>query len=132
MVVAGPDVYLYHKEDTERYILTNLNIVSSFLFGLLSQCESSQCHRLCHRQTDLCECTLRGVCGYWLLVQSTAYVQGALFLSASLGTAWQAFPCTRSCMSKSGCWKLWDCSLKTHIENVALHFITNIVVSQIQ
>lgn len=41
MVVAGPDVYLYHKEDTERYILANLNIVSSFLFGLLSQCESS-------------------------------------------------------------------------------------------
>lgn len=76
MVVAGPDVYLYHKEDTERYILTNLNIVSSFLFGLLSQCESSQCHRLCHRQMDLCECTLRGVCGYWLLVQSTDYVQG--------------------------------------------------------
>ena len=41
MVVAGPDVYLYHKEDTERYILANLNIVSSFLFALLSQCESS-------------------------------------------------------------------------------------------
>lgn len=29
MVVAGPDVYLYHKEDTERYILANLNIVSA-------------------------------------------------------------------------------------------------------
>lgn len=28
MVVAGPDVYMYHQEDTERYILANLNIVS--------------------------------------------------------------------------------------------------------
>lgn len=72
MVIAGPDVYLYHKEDTERYILTNLNIVSSFLFGLLSHCESSQCHR----QTDLCEGTCRGGRGYQLLLQSTAYVQG--------------------------------------------------------
>ncbi|PKU35186.1 disintegrin/metalloproteinase [Limosa lapponica baueri] len=31
MVVAGPDVYLYHKEDTERYILTNLNIGAELL-----------------------------------------------------------------------------------------------------
>lgn len=37
MVVAGPDVYLYHKEDTERYILANLNIVSGSVFGILSQ-----------------------------------------------------------------------------------------------
>nr|XP_042710257.1 uncharacterized protein LOC101944645 isoform X1 [Chrysemys picta bellii] len=33
LVVVGPDVYQFHKEDTERYILTNLNIVSGFLFG---------------------------------------------------------------------------------------------------
>ncbi|XP_062446969.1 A disintegrin and metalloproteinase with thrombospondin motifs 13 isoform X2 [Rhea pennata] len=31
MVVAGPDVYLYHKEDTERYILANLNIGAELL-----------------------------------------------------------------------------------------------------
>lgn len=70
--MAGPDVYLYHKEDTERYILTNLNIVSSFPFGLLSRCESSQCRR----QTDLCEGTSRGGHRYLLLLQRTAYVQG--------------------------------------------------------
>ena len=28
MVVVGPDVQQVHKQDTERYILTNLNIVS--------------------------------------------------------------------------------------------------------
>lgn len=27
MVVVGPDVQQVHKQDTERYILTNLNIV---------------------------------------------------------------------------------------------------------
>lgn len=37
MVVAGPDVYLYHREDTERYILANLNIVSGSVLGILSQ-----------------------------------------------------------------------------------------------
>lgn len=37
MVVAGPDVYLYHREDTERYILANLNIVSASVLGILSQ-----------------------------------------------------------------------------------------------
>ncbi|XP_064027480.1 A disintegrin and metalloproteinase with thrombospondin motifs 13 isoform X3 [Pogoniulus pusillus] len=31
MVVAGPDVYSYHREDTERYILTNLNIGAELL-----------------------------------------------------------------------------------------------------
>ncbi|KAM9370808.1 A disintegrin and metalloproteinase with thrombospondin motifs 13 [Phaethornis superciliosus] len=31
MVVAGPDVYLYHQEDTERYILANLNIGAELL-----------------------------------------------------------------------------------------------------
>lgn len=31
MVVAGPDVYMYHQEDTERYILTNLNIGAELL-----------------------------------------------------------------------------------------------------
>ncbi|XP_026715926.1 A disintegrin and metalloproteinase with thrombospondin motifs 13 isoform X1 [Athene cunicularia] len=31
MVVAGPDVYSYHKEDTERYILANLNIGAELL-----------------------------------------------------------------------------------------------------
>ncbi|XP_037256435.1 A disintegrin and metalloproteinase with thrombospondin motifs 13 isoform X4 [Falco rusticolus] len=31
MVIAGPDVYLYHKEDTERYILANLNIGAELL-----------------------------------------------------------------------------------------------------
>nr|XP_030142214.3 A disintegrin and metalloproteinase with thrombospondin motifs 13 isoform X6 [Taeniopygia guttata] len=31
MVVAGPDVYLYHREDTERYILANLNIGAELL-----------------------------------------------------------------------------------------------------
>ncbi|XP_035197564.1 A disintegrin and metalloproteinase with thrombospondin motifs 13 isoform X1 [Oxyura jamaicensis] len=31
MVVAGPDVYLHHKEDTERYILANLNIGAELL-----------------------------------------------------------------------------------------------------
>uniref|UniRef100_A0A8C3V647 ADAM metallopeptidase with thrombospondin type 1 motif 13 n=1 Tax=Catharus ustulatus TaxID=91951 RepID=A0A8C3V647_CATUS len=31
MVVAGPDVYLYHKEDTERYVLANLNIGAELL-----------------------------------------------------------------------------------------------------
>lgn len=36
MVVAGPDVYSYHKEDTERYILANLNIVSGSVFGILA------------------------------------------------------------------------------------------------
>ncbi|XP_063172520.1 uncharacterized protein LOC134506300 [Candoia aspera] len=30
LVVVGPDVYQFHKEDTEKYILTNLNIVSFF------------------------------------------------------------------------------------------------------
>lgn len=72
MVVAGPDVYLYHKEDTERYILTNLNIVSSFLFGLLSQCESSQAVS----RADGPLCPFRGVCGSLLLVPSAACVQG--------------------------------------------------------
>lgn len=28
LVVVGPDVQQVHKQDTERYILTNLNIVS--------------------------------------------------------------------------------------------------------
>lgn len=28
MVVVGPDVQQVHKQDTERYILTNLNIVN--------------------------------------------------------------------------------------------------------
>lgn len=28
LVVVGPDVHEVHKQDTERYILTNLNIVS--------------------------------------------------------------------------------------------------------
>lgn len=28
LVVAGPDVQQVHKQDTERYILTNLNIVN--------------------------------------------------------------------------------------------------------
>lgn len=28
LVVVGPDVHQVHKQDTERYILTNLNIVS--------------------------------------------------------------------------------------------------------
>lgn len=37
MVVAGPDVYSYHKEDTERYVLANLNIVSGSVFGMLPQ-----------------------------------------------------------------------------------------------
>lgn len=36
-MVAGPDVYLYHKEDTERYVLANLNIVSASEFGILAQ-----------------------------------------------------------------------------------------------
>lgn len=76
MVIAGPDVYLYHKEDTERYILANLNIVSRFLFGLLSQCESSQGHGLCHKQADLFECAFKGIGDYVLLVQSTPQVQG--------------------------------------------------------
>uniref|UniRef100_A0A8B9FW87 ADAM metallopeptidase with thrombospondin type 1 motif 13 n=1 Tax=Amazona collaria TaxID=241587 RepID=A0A8B9FW87_9PSIT len=31
MVIAGPDVYLYHREDTERYILANLNIGAELL-----------------------------------------------------------------------------------------------------
>uniref|UniRef100_A0A8B9V4X2 ADAM metallopeptidase with thrombospondin type 1 motif 13 n=1 Tax=Anas zonorhyncha TaxID=75864 RepID=A0A8B9V4X2_9AVES len=31
MVIAGPDVYLHHKEDTERYILANLNIGAELL-----------------------------------------------------------------------------------------------------
>ncbi|XP_069871106.1 A disintegrin and metalloproteinase with thrombospondin motifs 13 isoform X2 [Dipodomys merriami] len=31
LVVAGPDVYQVHQEDTERYILTNLNIGSELL-----------------------------------------------------------------------------------------------------
>uniref|UniRef100_A0A8C9G2S3 ADAM metallopeptidase with thrombospondin type 1 motif 13 n=1 Tax=Pavo cristatus TaxID=9049 RepID=A0A8C9G2S3_PAVCR len=31
MVVAGPDVYMYHQEDTERYILANLNIGAELL-----------------------------------------------------------------------------------------------------
>ncbi|XP_051663787.1 A disintegrin and metalloproteinase with thrombospondin motifs 13 isoform X2 [Manacus candei] len=31
MVVAGPDVFLYHREDTERYILANLNIGAELL-----------------------------------------------------------------------------------------------------
>lgn len=38
MVVVGPDTFQFHREDTERYILTNLNIVSSAggcgLFGI--------------------------------------------------------------------------------------------------
>lgn len=28
LVVVGPDVQQVHKQDTERYMLTNLNIVS--------------------------------------------------------------------------------------------------------
>lgn len=28
LVAVGPDVYQVHQEDTERYVLTNLNIVS--------------------------------------------------------------------------------------------------------
>lgn len=28
LVVVAPDVQLVHRQDTERYILTNLNIVS--------------------------------------------------------------------------------------------------------
>lgn len=28
LVAVGPDVYQAHREDTERYVLTNLNIVS--------------------------------------------------------------------------------------------------------
>lgn len=28
LVVVGPDVQQVHKQDTERYILTNLNIVN--------------------------------------------------------------------------------------------------------
>lgn len=36
-MVAGPDVYSYHKEDTERYVLANLNIVSGSVFGMLPQ-----------------------------------------------------------------------------------------------
>lgn len=28
LVVVGPDVHQVHKQDTERYILTNLNIVN--------------------------------------------------------------------------------------------------------
>lgn len=28
LVAVGPDVYQAHQEDTERYVLTNLNIVS--------------------------------------------------------------------------------------------------------
>ncbi|XP_026867111.2 A disintegrin and metalloproteinase with thrombospondin motifs 13 [Electrophorus electricus] len=31
LVVVGPDVYKVHKQDTERYILTNLNIASELL-----------------------------------------------------------------------------------------------------
>ncbi|XP_061460434.1 A disintegrin and metalloproteinase with thrombospondin motifs 13 isoform X2 [Rhineura floridana] len=31
LVVVGPDVYHFHKEDTERYILTNLNIGAELL-----------------------------------------------------------------------------------------------------
>ncbi|XP_044848232.1 A disintegrin and metalloproteinase with thrombospondin motifs 13 isoform X7 [Mauremys mutica] len=31
LVVVGPDVYQFHKEDTERYILTNLNIGAELL-----------------------------------------------------------------------------------------------------
>ncbi|XP_054853580.1 A disintegrin and metalloproteinase with thrombospondin motifs 13 isoform X2 [Eublepharis macularius] len=31
LVVAGPDVFQFHKEDTERYILTNLNIGAELL-----------------------------------------------------------------------------------------------------
>ncbi|XP_076845174.1 A disintegrin and metalloproteinase with thrombospondin motifs 13 isoform X2 [Brachyhypopomus gauderio] len=31
LVVVGPDVYEVHKQDTERYILTNLNIASELL-----------------------------------------------------------------------------------------------------
>ncbi|XP_042343691.1 A disintegrin and metalloproteinase with thrombospondin motifs 13 [Plectropomus leopardus] len=31
LVVVGPDVYQVHKQDTERYILTNLNIASELL-----------------------------------------------------------------------------------------------------
>lgn len=29
LVVVGPDVQQVHKQDTERYILTNLNIVNT-------------------------------------------------------------------------------------------------------
>lgn len=72
MVVAGPDVYSHHREDTERYILTNLNIVSSFLSGLLHQGGSSECHRLCQPQLHLAGCACRVACGYLLLVQGTA------------------------------------------------------------
>lgn len=28
LVAVGPDVYQAHREDTERYVLTNLKIVS--------------------------------------------------------------------------------------------------------
>uniref|UniRef100_A0A8C6VJI6 ADAM metallopeptidase with thrombospondin type 1 motif 13 n=1 Tax=Naja naja TaxID=35670 RepID=A0A8C6VJI6_NAJNA len=31
LVVVGPDVYQFHKEETERYILTNLNIAAELL-----------------------------------------------------------------------------------------------------
>ncbi|XP_071430224.1 A disintegrin and metalloproteinase with thrombospondin motifs 13 isoform X2 [Pithys albifrons albifrons] len=31
MVVAGPDVFSYHREDTERYVLANLNIGAELL-----------------------------------------------------------------------------------------------------
>ncbi|XP_060106635.1 A disintegrin and metalloproteinase with thrombospondin motifs 13 [Heteronotia binoei] len=31
LVVVGPDVFHFHKEDTERYILTNLNIAAELL-----------------------------------------------------------------------------------------------------
>ncbi|OXB76312.1 UNVERIFIED_CONTAM: hypothetical protein H355_006723, partial [Colinus virginianus] len=47
MVVAGPDVYMHHKEDTERYILANLNIATvnittNITSSLISVCEWSK------------------------------------------------------------------------------------------
>ncbi|KAJ7395915.1 hypothetical protein BTVI_149977 [Pitangus sulphuratus] len=46
MVVAGPDVFSYHREDTERYILANLNIAelnitTNITSSLISVCEWS-------------------------------------------------------------------------------------------
>uniref|UniRef100_A0A7M4EJ42 ADAM metallopeptidase with thrombospondin type 1 motif 13 n=1 Tax=Crocodylus porosus TaxID=8502 RepID=A0A7M4EJ42_CROPO len=41
LVAAGPDVYQFHREHTERYILTNLNIVSSLLFVFSASSQGS-------------------------------------------------------------------------------------------
>ncbi|TRY60195.1 hypothetical protein DNTS_003804, partial [Danionella cerebrum] len=42
-VVVGPDVYDFHRQDTERYVLTNLNIITANITSSLkSVCEWAQ------------------------------------------------------------------------------------------